>query len=267
MIPKKIHYCWFGGNALPERDQACIESWKKYCPDYEIIRWDESNYDLSQCDYMKEAYEAKRYGFVPDFARLDIIYQHGGIYLDTDVEIIKSLDPLLELEGFAGFEATDAKEKFIALGLGFGAQKGNPIIKALRDDYFNRHFIQENGEPDLTPAPWISAEVLKKTPLVFDGHTQEIDGFKFFSEEYFCPKSFLTDEYHITDRTYSIHHYNASWFTQAEKKRSEMVKIWKKRLGAKPGFYVGTVLFYIKEDGLSGLFRKTVEKIFGGSKK
>ncbi len=261
MIPKKIHYCWFGGNTLPERDQACIESWKKYCPDYEIIRWDESNYDLSQCDYMKEAYEAKRYGFVPDFARLDIIYQHGGIYLDTDVEIIKSLDPLLELEGFAGFEATDAKEKFIALGLGFGAQKGNPIIKALRDDYFNHHFIRPNGEPNLTPAPRYTNAVLTQMGILPNGTLQEMDGFKFFPEEYFCPKSDETNECLITEDTFSIHHYNASWFTPKERIRADLVKKWKKRLGGTLGYPIGTLIYYIKEEGFIKLFQKLNEKI------
>ena len=94
MIPKKIHYCWFGGNPMPEKDKKCIESWKRYCPDYEIIRWDESNYDVSKNRYMKEAYEEKKWGFVPDYARLDIIYNEGGIYLDTDVELVKNLDDL-----------------------------------------------------------------------------------------------------------------------------------------------------------------------------
>ena len=102
MIPKKIHYCWFGGNPLPELAIRCIESWKKYCPDYEIIRWDESNYDVTKNKYMYQAYENKRWGFVPDYARLDIIYNYGGIYLDTDVELLNSLDDLLDQKCFLG---------------------------------------------------------------------------------------------------------------------------------------------------------------------
>ena len=125
MIPKIIHYCWFGGNEIPENDKKCIESWKKYCPDYKIIRWDESNYDYKKNSYMREAYEAKKWGFVPDYARLDIIYNYGGIYLDTDVELLKSLDEILDCEGFFGFES----ENLVNLGLGFGAVKGNEIIR------------------------------------------------------------------------------------------------------------------------------------------
>ena len=104
MIPKKIHYCWFSGNKMPKEFEAYIASWKKNCPDYEIIRWDETNYDVSRNTYMKDAYKEKRWGFVPDYARFDIIYQEGGIYLDTDVELLKSLDPLLDNPCFLGFE-------------------------------------------------------------------------------------------------------------------------------------------------------------------
>ena len=103
MIPKIIHYCWFGGAELPEKDRKCIESWKKFCPDYQIIEWNENNYDVTKNTYMYQAYQAKKWGFVPDYARLDIIYQHGGIYLDTDVELVKNLDSLLENDAFMGF--------------------------------------------------------------------------------------------------------------------------------------------------------------------
>ena len=100
MIPKKIHYCWFGGKEMPNKDKKCIESWRKYCPDYEIIEWNESNYSLDKCKYMKDAYKEKKWGFVPDFARFDIIYNEGGIYMDTDVELISSLDDLLSNSGY-----------------------------------------------------------------------------------------------------------------------------------------------------------------------
>ena len=142
MIPKKIHYCWFGGNPLPELAQKCIASWKKYCPDYEIIEWNETNYDITKNNYMNQAYENKRWGFVPDYARLDIIYTHGGIYLDTDVELIKPIDELLTLKAFAGVEQNS---EYVALGLGFGAEKEHPTIKALRDYYDTLSFV-ENGE-------------------------------------------------------------------------------------------------------------------------
>ena len=141
MIPKKIHYCWFSGNKMPKEFEAYIASWKKNCPDYEIIRWDETNYDVSRNTYMKDAYKEKRWGFVPDYARFDIIYQEGGIYLDTDVELLKSLDPLLDNPCFLGFE----DKNHINPGLGFGAERGNPVIKALCDMYKQIDFYNKDG--------------------------------------------------------------------------------------------------------------------------
>ena len=127
MIPKIIHYCWFGNGPIPEKDKKCINSWKKYCSDYKIIQWNEKNYDITKNKYMNQAYQQKKWGFVPDYARLDIIYTYGGIYLDTDVEIIKSFDSLLSNRGFAGFERPD----YVNLGLGFGAEAENIIIKKM----------------------------------------------------------------------------------------------------------------------------------------
>ena len=157
MIPKIIHYCWFGGNPLPPSAEKCIESWKKFCPDYEIRRWDESNYDITKNQYMQEAYQCKKWGFVPDYARLDIIYDHGGIYLDTDVEIIKTFDELLDCVAFGGVEQ---ESPYVALGLGFGAEKGNDIIRQLRDKYDELHFM-EDGQMNLTP---ISAKSFLQIP-------------------------------------------------------------------------------------------------------
>lgn len=259
MIPKIIHYCWFGNGKLPERDKMCIESWKKHCPDYKIIRWDESNYDINKNKYMKEAYEERKYGFVPDYARLDIVYNYGGIYLDTDVELIRSLDFLLELKGFAGFEAIDTAHKYVALGLGFGAEQKNDIIKKMRDDYNDKSFKIKQGVLNLTPSPSYSTEVLIKLGLKPTGTTQQIDGFTFFSEEYFCPLSCVTDSLNITEYTISIHHYNASWLTDNEKKRIVFVNKYKKLFGKTMGYYVGTLAYYIKVEGLSVLIVKKIK--------
>lgn len=216
MIPKTIHYCWVGGNPLPESAKKCIQSWKKYCPDYEIIEWNESNYDFTKIPYMKEAYEAKKWGFVPDYARLDIIYTHGGIYLDTDVEIVKSFDPLLELQGFAGFQ----DENYVALGLGFGAEAGNPVIKCLMGSYEGLSFLKADGSPDVTPSPQINTDTLVNCfGLTPNGTYQELKGFTFFPPEYFCPKSFTDGVVRKTKNTYSIHHFDASWFSDEKKKQ------------------------------------------------
>ena len=208
MIPKKIHYCWLGGNPLPESAKKCIRSWKKYCPDYEIIEWNESNYDFTKNRYMKEAFEAKKWGFVPDYARLDIIYQYGGIYLDTDVEMVRPFDDLLKYAGFAGFES----DRYVNLGQGFGAEPGNPVIKKLMDSYERTSFLNPDGSMNLTASPELNTATLADMGLCCDGSLQTINGFTFLPPEYLCPKSFNDGIIRKTKNTYSIHHYGASWF-------------------------------------------------------
>ena len=140
VIPKIIHYCWFGGKPIPEKDQRCIASWKKQCPDYEIRKWDETNYDVSKNQYMKEAYQAEKWGFVPDFARLDIIYNYGGFYLDTDVELLKPLDDLLPNKAVMGFE--DGRN--VSPGLIIGAEKNHSTIRLLMEVYRDRNFVNQD---------------------------------------------------------------------------------------------------------------------------
>lgn len=214
MIPKKIHYCWVGGKPLPPLAQKCIKSWKKYCPDYEIIEWNETNYDFTKVPYMKEAYEAKKWGFVPDYARLDIIYHHGGIYLDTDVELIKPLDELLKLKGFAGFEESNN----VALGLGFGAEAGNQIIKQLMESYNELHFRNSDGSLNMIPSPQLNTKVLVANGLVRNNSYQSVGSMTIFPVEYFCPKSFYNGIIRKTKNTFSIHHFAASWYTEEQKK-------------------------------------------------
>lgn len=217
MIPKKIHYCWLGGNPLPESAKKCIRSWRKYCPDYEIVEWNETNYDFTKNLYMKEAYEAKKWGFVPDYARLDIIYQYGGIYLDVDVEIVKSYDDLLKYNGFAGFETSE----YINLGQGFGAEAGNLLIGNLIDSYKSLRFIKENGELNLIASPELNTDTLECLGVLRNGELQIVDGFAFLPSDYLCPKSFNDGIIRMTDNTYSIHHFEASWLTEEQKLEKE----------------------------------------------
>lgn len=215
MIPKKIHYCWIGGNPLPASAKKCIASWKKYCPDYEIIEWNETNYDFTKNKYMKEALEAKKWGFAPDYARLDIIYQYGGIYLDTDVEIVKSFDDLLSSKGFAGFES----KEYVALGLGFGAEAGNPVIKKLMDSYESLNFRNSDGTLNLVASPELNTIEFCDLGLQKTGEYQEImNCFKIFPADYFCPKSLNDGIIRKTDNTYSIHHFDATWYTEEQQK-------------------------------------------------
>lgn len=207
IIPKKIHYFWFGGNPLPELETKCIESWKKHCPEYEIIRWDESNYDINKNEYMRQAYEAKKWGFVPDYARLDVVYTYGGIYLDTDVEVVKNFDELLYLSGFAGFES----KKFVNFGQGFGAIEGNIMLKDLMEDYKDKKFYLPNNQFDLTPSPAYQTAVLKKFGLEMNNKLQKIKDMVILPCECFSPDNNMIP--HITENTFSIHHFSGSWTT------------------------------------------------------
>ena len=207
LIPKRIHYCWFGKNELPDLYKRCIESWKKYCPDYEIVEWNESNCDVSETVFTKQAYETGKYGFVPDYFRLKIIYENGGIYLDTDVELLKSLDDLCFNEAFCGMEYPGE----VALGLGFGAVKGHPVIKKMMERYFSMHFIRKDGSYDETISPVYQSEDLKKIGLLPGNKNQNINGLCVYPIEVLSPKNIITGSVNITENSYALHHYDGSW--------------------------------------------------------
>lgn len=206
MIPKKIHYCWFGSGQPDELAQKCIDSWKKYCPDYEIVKWNEDNYDVTKHSYMKEAYEAGKWAFVTDYARLDILYKHGGIYFDTDVEVIRSFDPLLENRAFVGREDGDR----VNTGQAIGAEKGLEIIRELRDVYKNEVFKTGNGYNTTTCVDYTSDYLVRKG-LKNDNSKQTIDELTVYPRDYFCPIKVGHTRPVLTDNTYSIHHFAASW--------------------------------------------------------
>lgn len=185
MIPKKIHYCWFGGAKKPNSVLECINSWKKFCPDYEIIRWDESNYDYKWNRYMKEAYERKKWAFVSDVARLDIIYKNGGVYLDTDVELIKSLDNLLYQRCYFGIESGG----LVNTGLGFGAVSNHYFVKQLLDIYEDMHFVNDNGTMNTTSCPIIQREAFNSIGFTFDGNYFTTDEITILPESILCPQN------------------------------------------------------------------------------
>ena len=225
MIPKTIHYCWFGGNPLPKFAKKCIKSWKKYCPDYEIIEWNEKNFDLYSAPlYVQQAYEARKWAFVSDYVRLKVVFDNGGIYLDTDVEVIRNLDVFLNYKSFFGFE-TDI---YIATGLGFGAHKNMPILCELMKHYEESSFVNEDGSYDLRACPEINTEVFVKHGLVKNNTNQVLDNgdVLIFSTDYFCPKSVSSGKIRIKKNTYTIHKYNASWVEKEEIEKRDL--IWKK---------------------------------------
>lgn len=217
MIPKIIHYCWFGGSELPENMQRCMESWKRYCPDYEIRRWDESNYDFRGIAYAAEAYQAKKWGFVTDAIRLDIIYRYGGIYLDTDVELLKPLDDLLEHSAFFGFEGG----RQVNTGVGFGAEKGHPIVEGNLKMYEDRHFLNPDGSMNLLPCPAITTMYLENLGLTREDRLQQVGGAVIYPREFFSPQLLENGNAETTENTYSIHHYAASWMSPQERAQEQ----------------------------------------------
>ncbi len=227
LIPKKIHYCWFSRNPMPECLQKCMDSWQKMCPDYEIIQWNEDNYDVEKNEYMKEAYRAKKWGFVPDIARLDILYNHGGIYLDTDVELKRNLDELLYQEAFCSVE----KWGSVNTGAMSGTVKGHPMIKKILDYRINEKFVYPDGSLNLNTCGFYETKALMAAGLKPTNETQVLGGMTVYSSEFFQPYDYMSNETIMTENTFSIHHFNGGWLDEKSvKEREETVLRYKQML-------------------------------------
>lgn len=207
MIPKVIHYCWFGKNPKPTAVKKCIASWKKYCPDYKIVEWNEENFSVNDNLYCSQAYEKGKWAFVSDYARLWIIYHYGGIYLDTDVEVIRPWDELLTHRCFFGRQPGFQ----VNTGVGFGAEEKHPLVKRMLDDYRDIPFIKENGDMDLWTCPHRNSQWLFAHGLKMDDSLQEIEGAVIYPIEYFSPKDAWNRNTVITRNTFSIHHCDGTW--------------------------------------------------------
>ncbi len=226
MIPKKIHYCWFGGKEKPKLAEKCIASWKKYCPDYEIIEWNESNFDVNSNRYVKEAYEAKKYAFVSDYARLWAMTSFGGIYMDTDVEVVRSLDFILEREAVSGFES----ESQIPTGL-MACREGFPLFEEFLHYYDNATFLNSDGTLNMTTNVAIMTKICLKHGFVPNGKYQEIEGFALYPREVFCPFEDATGKMYRTKDTATIHWFNKSWIPAKERRRSKITRIFHRIFG------------------------------------
>lgn len=216
-IPKTIHYMWLGKKPLPPNLQQCIDSWQRYCPDYEVVRWDESNYDIAKHAYMRDAYERGAYGFVPDYARLDILYQYGGIYMDTDVEVIKSLDPLLYQEAFCGVE----KWQVVNFGGGSGAVKGHWMIGEFLKAREAVSFLDQNGRPNPITCGFYDTRTALKNGYRMDGTTQNIEGMNLYAYDYFHPYDYMSGHTNLTKHTYAIHRFHGGWLDEKMKRANE----------------------------------------------
>lgn len=216
MIPKKIHYCWFGRGEKPKLAQKCIASWKKYMPDYEIIEWNEDNFDVNMNAYTKMCYEQKKYAFLSDYIRLIVVEQHGGIYFDTDVEAVRSFDDLLDCSAFFGFET----EKYANTGEGFGSEPGNKIVKQMIQEYAPLL----DGQHGTIGCPHLNTDALLKFGLIQNGQKQELSDAIVYPPDFFNPYDDPTGILTKTANTYSIHWYGKSWMDKKTVLRSKLTK-------------------------------------------
>lgn len=228
-IPKIIHYCWFGNGEKSELAKQCIEKWKLVLPDYKIIEWNEKNFDISSNEYVLEAYKGKKYAFVSDYVRLYSLFKHGGIYLDTDVEVLKNFDELLNLSGFAGFEDSELVSTAI-----IGSEKRNPLIKEWLDTYNDRHFLI-NGKKDETTNVRVFTNRLLKHGMIQNNKIQNINGdwITIFPIEYFSPLKIGSKKPKITNNTFTIHWFEGTWLTLDKKIKIKIISLIKMIIGFK----------------------------------
>lgn len=212
-IPKVIHYCWFGRNPLPDFAKKCIDSWRKYFPDYEIKEWNEDNFDVNSIPYTREAYEAKKYAFVSDYARFKILYEEGGLYFDTDVEVIKPMDDIVENGPFMGIEKSLATNNSyasgkmgVAPGLGLGAPQGLELYREILDYYKSKSYLNETQT-----VVGNTTDILRKYGFVDKNEIQSVADLTIYPADVFCPMDSTTGLIEITENSRTIHHYTASW--------------------------------------------------------
>lgn len=256
MIPKVIHYCWFGGKPLDELSERCIASWKKFCPDYKLVRWDETNYDVTKNEYMRRAYEEKKWAFVSDYARLDIIYEHGGVYLDTDVELIKPLDELLNRRAFMGIEYS----LYVNTGLGIGGEPGVKLFQILCEDYNTANFFRDDGSLNMVPCSYYQTEHLEALGYVREDRCQEVEGVTLLPSWVLASRDWYFGTLEgVREETVAIHHGAASWLDEEQRalrqRQHRLVDRYGKRLG---GLLANglRVLVYMKKYGVKATAQK-----------
>lgn len=217
--PKFIHYCWFGRGPIPEKEQNCIESWQKFFPGYQFMFWNEDTFNFQRCAFAVQAYQNKKYAFVSDYARAKVLYEYGGLYLDTDVKVLKSFTDLLErYDGIIGFE----RKAFIGTAL-IACQPHDPCIQKLLEYYETHAFMQKDGTFDNIANVSILTDILKEKGLVLGGNRQSLSGFEIFSREYFYPKKLSETEFKIADETVAVHMCSNSWLSERERKRGNNI--------------------------------------------
>lgn len=227
MIPKKIHYCWFGGNPKPKLAEKCIASWKKYCSGWEIIEWNEENVDLDACpQYVRDAYSAKKYAYVSDYIRLKVLHAHGGFYMDTDVELLKSLEFLRQDKAVIGFE----NDSFVNSGQLLASEAGHPVLAEMMERYDHVSFHKADGSMFLLGCPHVNTDALCAHGLVKNGREQIVGDVHVYPADWFNPLDSATGIINKTKNTVSIHWYSMSWISPAKRLRVRMMRIVRRAL-------------------------------------
>jgi hypothetical protein len=260
VIPSIIHYCWFGGSWLTGLTKRCIASWRNFFPGFEIKEWNESNYDVYKIPYTSEAYKEKRYAFVSDYARFDILYRFGGVYFDTDVEVLKPFDRIIKNGPFMGMESG----KKVNSGCGIGCGAGLDTIKQIIYFYSKLRFIEKDGMYNLKTVSEYITEIFETYGFKKTNVLQTLAGFTIYPSEYFAPKSTIDGKIRITGNTHSIHHYNASWVPQSEKPYYEIKRKLCLILGKNPGTIISFPYFLsimIRNYGLKIAIRKIIKRL------
>lgn len=260
-IPKIIHYCWFGRNPLPESAVKCINSWKQFFPDYEIKEWNEDNFDVNSIPYTRDAYSVKKYAFVSDYARFWILYHYGGLYFDTDVEIVRSMDDIIDRGAFMGCEKpyvvnSSVESLGVNPGLGLGVPSGLELLKEILNEYENYSFFRNDGSFNQTTIVEYTTRILCKHGLKNTGDIQNVAGVYIYPSDYFSPKNVDTRVLTITENTRSIHHYDASWASKANRKAGERGPKLKRLFGENIGYIVNGIIFWIQEFGFWGSIKR-----------
>jgi hypothetical protein len=255
MIDKTINYVWLGNNQMPDEALKCIETWRKFCPEYKIVEWNESNLDFSDCKYAVQAYEAKMWAFVSDYARMKILRDNGGVYMDVDVELVKNIDRLLHHEAFMGFE----DGLVVNTGLIAGSESNHRLFADLVDRYQTYEFVNFDGTLNLTPCVEYQTALLMENGLIKEDKIQVVDDITIYPMEYFSPFNHRTGILNVTENTYSIHNYAGTW--APETGRHGVKLLWKYR--AKYGVFWGSILrmvpytmYIIRKDGFKSFLKK-----------